>query len=115
MCCFESLERRKKKLVTFNYPAGPITFHLKDEVARDEGEWEHGRYHMLIQRLVRTDNKDEWIRFTYYRQPPGESRWRFAGQTSFATTSASLKDLFGLAMEKKWFKSMVARPKAKTE
>jgi len=100
MCCFESLEDRKKRLVTFTYPTGIITFRLDDEVALDEGDWEHGRYHVLIQRLLRTDDDDEWIRFTYYRQPPGKSAWKFAGQTSLATTSANWKALFRLAMEK---------------
>ena len=111
MACTGTLEKRKQRLVRFTYPGDTvIEFHLVDEVAHDEGEWEHGRYHTLIQLLQRVDDGEQWIRFTYYRRPPGSDAWRFAGQTSLATTRANWGALFRHAMEKDWFKSLLAPP-----
>ena len=111
MACAGTLEKRKQRPVKFTYPDDTvIEFRLVDEVAHDEGEWEHGRYHTLIQLLQRVDDGEQWIRFTYYRQPPGKSAWKFAGQTSLATTSANWKALFRLAVDRDWFRALLAPP-----
>jgi len=118
MCCADTLEKRRQQPVKLTYPGGTVVeFRLLDEVAHDEGEWEHGRYHSLIQLLERVDGGERWIRFTYYRRPPGgdESSWVFAGQTSLATTCANWRALFRRAMEKEWFKSLLAPPEGVKE
>ena len=94
----------------FTYPEGQTyEFELADEVGVDASypELKIGDYRYLLQRLIGIEDRVEMIRATYYRRPPGKSRFYFAGQFALTAEREYWIALFAQALKTPWFRSLV--------
>lgn len=100
------------KPVHYKYPDGTAKNGiLKDRVVAVDDEFEKEEwspeYFNVIDLISFEDG--EYIRFSYYHiiNRRGKDVLKFAGQTSLTAPPEFMKNLFGVAREKPWFRELI--------
>jgi hypothetical protein len=95
--------------VSFKYPEPPYLKKgkLLDRIIAKSGEDEIVGYWNLIDLINFDDEKEDWLRISYYRYKKKENRWVFAGQTSLTDPISQFEELFVKGIkEKEWVKKL---------
>ena len=103
----KNLEEQEKYLydkkghpVNFKYPKGEQgkSGILKDRVVIFDRKDDNVTYWNLIDLIEFKDEKEQWLRITYYRYKK-DGHWIFAGQTSIADPLSKFVELFVKAIK----------------
>lgn len=98
-----------EKPVHFTYPEPPYHFKgtLKDRCVVNDGGDASVTYWNMIDLIEFENEKENWLRLTYYRYKNKEKRWVFAGQTSLSDPISHFEELFTTAVkEKAWIRPL---------
>lgn len=81
---------------------------IVDEVCRLRKMEQTGYEYLDVVQLI--DCKvQKLIRIGYYARRPNEKRWYLGGQMTVIQTPEQLKELFEIASEKEWFRSILPK------
>ena len=95
--------------VVFKYPEPPNKRigRLSDRFVIKDTDDEAVTYWNLIDLIEFEQEKEEWLRITYYRYKKQLNRWVFAGQTSLSDPISAFEKLFVDAIkEKEWIRPL---------
>ena len=101
---------KKGRIVTFRYPEPPYVLQGKlfDRFAIKDGVGGGVVYWNVIDLIkFEGEEREDWLRLTYYRYKKKENRWVFAGQTSLTNPISGILELFIKAIkEKDWIRTL---------